>query len=174
MGMKYWEGYIYKITYIPTGQIYIGQAIGSWKEHKRLNEHFVRNSQLIERYIKFKGSDNFIGDVIETIEMYSIKGDFKARLDNAEKYWIEYYDSYECGFNLTKGGSGSFGRTPSQLNRQMFVLSSLGKPHSSEHNRKISQSMNGHIVSNDTRMKMRLSHKDKHRVYDESGHFHYE
>ena len=112
MNQKHWQGYIYKITYTPTGQVYIGQSVGDWNKPKRMEVHFKTKNkgQLIDRFINYKGKENFTTSVIDKIEMFSIKGDFKARLDNTEIFWIWYYDSFECGFNLSKGGGGTFGR----------------------------------------------------------------
>lgn len=50
----------------------------------------------IHRAINKYGKTNFTIEVIEEIE--------STNLNDREKYWIEYYDSYNNGYNSTKGG----------------------------------------------------------------------
>lgn len=45
------------------------------------------------------GIRNFSFDIIEKVP-------FKE-LNNREKYWIQFYDSYNNGYNLTRGGRGN-------------------------------------------------------------------
>ena len=94
-------GYIYKVTNKINGKIYIGQTIQSvkdrWYRHcgksgiskAELNTHFKR---AILKY----GKENF---TIETIEMCD-----STELDDKEKFYISYYNSYINGYNSTIGG----------------------------------------------------------------------
>lgn len=94
-------GYIYKVTNIINDKIYIGQTIQSvkdrWYRHcgksglsdNEMNTHFKR---AILKY----GKENFR---IETIEICDSKD-----LNEREKYYISYYDSYKSGYNSTLGG----------------------------------------------------------------------
>lgn len=50
----------------------------------------------IVKAIKKYGKENFIIELIEEVRTED--------LDNREKYWISYYNSYEEGYNCTKGG----------------------------------------------------------------------
>lgn len=89
---------IYKITNNINGKIYIGQSRNiesRWQQHQEP----ARNS-LISRAIKKYGVDNFTFEVIEecTIE----------ELDKREIYWIDYYKSFDNGYNLTRGGEKGF------------------------------------------------------------------
>lgn len=96
-------GYIYKVTNKINGKIYIGQTIQSvkdrWYRHcgksgiskAELNTHFKR---AILKY----GKENFI---IETIEMCD-----STELNDKEKFYISYYNSYINGYNSTIGGQG--------------------------------------------------------------------
>lgn len=86
--------YIYKITNLLNNQIYIGLTTRTvdarWKEHCR------HNSQLIDKAIEELGKENFS---IETIEECD-----EGILDEREQYWINYYDSFNSGYNNTLGG----------------------------------------------------------------------
>lgn len=94
-------GYIYKVTNKINGKIYIGQTIQSvkdrWYRHcgksgiskAELNTHFKR---AILKY----GKENF---TIETIEVCD-----STELNDREKFYISYYNSYINGYNSTIGG----------------------------------------------------------------------
>lgn len=96
-------GYIYKVTNKINGKIYIGQTIQSvkdrWYRHcgksgiskAELNTHFKR---AILKY----GKENF---TVETIEVCD-----STKLNDREKFYISYYNSYINGYNSTIGGQG--------------------------------------------------------------------
>lgn len=87
---------IYKITNLINNRIYIGQSTNiqsRWEEHKfySSNEHTA-----LQAAFKKYGVSNFSFEVIEECS--------KEQLDEREIYWIKFYDSYNNGYNLTKGG----------------------------------------------------------------------
>lgn len=86
---------IYKITEKDTGYCYIGQAVDL---NRRLREHKnAYSNQLIDRYIREKGKDNFSFEIIEECDI--------SQLNEREKYYIEKFNSYRNGFNQTPGGT---------------------------------------------------------------------
>lgn len=91
---------IYKITCNETGKCYIGQSINienRWKQH--LYESFNRQDDTkFHNAIRKYGKENFELEVLEECELN------QEILDERERYWIEYYDSYEKGYNSTRGG----------------------------------------------------------------------
>lgn len=95
-------GYIYKITNKINNKVYIGQTITTvehrWKGHLQAWKGNRHCQALYDAFDKY-GIDNFI---VETIEKCDIE-----ELDDREKYWIQYYDSYNNGYNLTVGGDGN-------------------------------------------------------------------
>lgn len=116
--------YIYKLINMITNKIYIGKT--SVEIEKRIKRHFNeanKGSNLyLHQAIRKYGKENFRVeqiDVAETLE----------ELAKKEKYWIEYYKSYEkeIGYNLTKGGEGG-ALTGDALER--MKQSKRGKPHS--------------------------------------------
>ena len=94
------RGFIYKITNIINGKFYIGQTIQNVKE--RFYQHCATkcskavSNMAIHRAIKKYGKSNFTVEVIEEID--------SANLNDRERYWIKYYNSYNNGYNSTKGG----------------------------------------------------------------------
>lgn len=94
------RGFIYKITNTINSKSYIGQTIQNVKE--RFYQHCATkcskavSNMAIHRAIKKYGKSNFTVEVIEEID--------SANLNDREKYWIRYYDSYNNGYNFTEGG----------------------------------------------------------------------
>ena len=90
---------IYKIQNKLNGKIYIGQSkhiYQRWKQHKSCQKP---NAILTIAFQKY-GIDNFSFEIIEECN--------QKDLDEKEKYWIKYYNSYEDGYNLTRGGASGF------------------------------------------------------------------
>lgn len=96
-------GYIYAITNSVNNKVYVGQTIrpvnARFRQHINDAKKYSKNSNIklynaINRY----GSDKFSVCVIEECEAES--------LNEREKYWIKYYDSFHNGYNTTSGGGG--------------------------------------------------------------------
>lgn len=95
-------GYIYKITNIVNNKIYIGQTIrdiqSRWNQHinNAYNEN-DKNNHFHNAILKY-GENSFSIVIIEECP--------DEVLNEREKYWINYYDSYNNGYNSTLGGEG--------------------------------------------------------------------
>lgn len=93
------KGKIYKITNKINGKVYIGQTIQSLKD--RFNRHCSDykdnhfNMPIKQAILKY-GKENFAIELIEEVE--------QDKLNEREVYWISIYDSYNKGYNCTKGG----------------------------------------------------------------------
>lgn len=94
--------YIYKITNIINGKSYIGKTNLSiekrFKEHCRDSKKERCEKRPLYSAMNKYGIENF---VVEQIDECSI-----AEVDEREKYWIEYFQTYKNGYNATKGGDG--------------------------------------------------------------------
>lgn len=91
---------IYKITFIPTGEAYIGKSSNinkRWLEHIKSAYGLgtIAHSSFHTRLAK-EGVWNFTFELLEKIE--------KERLGEREKYWIEFYQTKEFGLNERSGG----------------------------------------------------------------------
>lgn len=97
---------IYKITYIPTGQVYIGSSSNiqnRWNKHvSELNTKNHHSWKLQEVWDKEENKDNFKFEIIELV-------DKKTKLFDREQYWIDYYDaaSHE-NFNILDKAGATF------------------------------------------------------------------
>lgn len=115
---------IYKLENIYSKKIYIGQAKDI---RKRLRQHFEylnandyrrENCSLINAWIKYNG-DCFKYEILE----YCLE----SELNDKEIYWINYFDSYNNGYNQTHGGQYNFYKHEySEEDRK--ILSNLHNP----------------------------------------------
>lgn len=93
-------GYIYKIQNKLNGKIYIGQTVKSLQ--KRFTQHKNNsNKEYFSQIVLYKAFNKY---GIENFEFEGIEEVPNELLDEREKYWIEYYDSYFNGYNSTLGG----------------------------------------------------------------------
>lgn len=113
--------YIYFIINQVTGEQYIGQTTNF---SRRKSEHFSKlsenkhpNTKLQNAYNKY-GKENFV------IEKICFDNLTKKELDQQEIFYIEKYDSFNNGYNLTRGGTG--GDTKSKLNFEQFCFAYFG------------------------------------------------
>ena len=91
---------IYKITYIPTGEAYIGRSTdisNRFKEHvlSCFSIGHIAHSSLHTKMAR-DGIWNFTFEVIEEVS--------KDKLNEREKYWIDFYDTVNYGLNMKAGG----------------------------------------------------------------------
>lgn len=93
--------YIYKITNKLNGKIYIGKTectiAKRWKEHLNKIDDYAGKRPLYSALKKY-GIENFLIEEVEKCDSQII--------NDREKYWIAFYDSYENGYNATLGGDG--------------------------------------------------------------------
>lgn len=99
-------GLIYIITNSINGKVYVGQTIQTlqkrWQEHCRKGFSTSERNMRIKRAINKYGKENF-----QIIELERCNAE---ELDEREIYYISLYDSYNKGYNSTKGGkSGAKG-----------------------------------------------------------------
>lgn len=93
-------GYIYKIENNINHKVYIGQTIKFYEkrfEQHRLNykREYFSQLALYKAFNKY-GIENFTFSPIE-----EVNNEF---LDERERYWISFYNSYYDGYNSTLGG----------------------------------------------------------------------
>ena len=92
---------IYKIENIDDGKVYIGQSVNV---KNRMRDHIKSAvgistiaNQWVHEAMKEEGIEKFIFHLIDDCG--------REELNNREKYWIDYYQSNDWGYNRTRGGS---------------------------------------------------------------------
>src|SRR5208283_2983105 len=95
---------IYKITNSINNKAYVGQSQTSleerWNHHKSDAKRNDRNSHFYNAIRKY-GTDCWKFDILEEIDDIEL-------LNEAEKKWIEYYDTFNNGYNSTNGGENGY------------------------------------------------------------------
>lgn len=94
---------IYKFTNKINNKSYIGQSVNI---ANRVHDHYYRAfynypsnkeyEKAFYRALRKYGKENFIFEILEECS--------KKELNTREQYWIQYFDSYNNGYNETIGG----------------------------------------------------------------------
>ncbi|MBQ4060550.1 MAG: GIY-YIG nuclease family protein [Bacilli bacterium] len=91
---------IYKITYLKTGEAYIGKTTDistRWTNHiKTVCGLEGAAHSTLHTYMEDKGLWNFTFEILEEVE--------KDKLSEREAYYIDFYDTKHYGLNMKKGG----------------------------------------------------------------------
>lgn len=160
---------IYRCLSKITEMSYIGQIFGAhqtlerrWRQHCHPTER-TRNLHL-EKAIQEQGIDKFQITILDCALT-------KPELDFKEKFYISLFDTYEHGYNGTRGGNApgidslikmsraKQGKLP--INLSKLHISNKGRKHSPETCRKIGDKHRGKTVSEETRQKIRKIHLGK-------------
>lgn len=164
-------GIIYGWYCTITDKWYIGQTVNP---EERFNKHIYllkKDNTHFHNALRKYGLNNFVYCILEDNVL-------RENLNLKEIEWIEYYDSFLNGYNLTIGGDGINGVIQSKDTRKRISESLKGKPtwnkgkHLSEnHKKKISESNKGKpswskgkhgIFSEETLKKISESSKSRH------------
>lgn len=103
---------IYKATNKINGKSYIGQTVQTLNQRKSRHKYAVEHNE--QKYSKFYaaikkyGWDNFEWEILEENNSWSYED-----LDNKEKYYIQFFDTLNNGYNLLPGGQDSI--TPEEM-----------------------------------------------------------
>ena len=93
---------IYKIENLINHNVYIGQSINinkRWRQHKSaaFNPNSKDYNMIIYKAIRKYGLENFSFNILEQC--------LSEELNNKEIQWIQFYNSYQQGYNATPGGN---------------------------------------------------------------------
>ena len=133
---------IYKVTNRINGKVYIGQTKRTLEQ--RWRHHCCQSGcTLLHRAINKYGKENF------TVEQIDVATD-QDELNKKEIYWISFYNStdHEKGYNLTTGGEvkkemSLESRKRMSESHKNKPSNRLGKHHTEETKKKISEAMTG-------------------------------
>lgn len=111
-------GYIYKII-SPNKKIYIGQTININSRKTKYKYKFFKGQIKLwlncEKY-NWNPIDNF------TIIEECLCGENKKTLNEKEKFWINFYDSFKNGLNCNEGGNGNLNYIVSDYTKKVLSL----------------------------------------------------
>jgi len=168
---------IYKVQNKLNGKMYIGKTIQDFEKYKHIHIRSAKNGydlkkgchpRIFYNAIRKYGEENFEWEILYTC-------DDKKKLNEKEIFFIDKYESFIKGYNMTQGGDGGDGGFYCRTNeiRDKISLSLMGKKRSQESKEKQSKSISGekHPLygighSDKTKEKIRLSKTgDKNHNY---------
>lgn len=150
---------IYKITNKINNKIYIGMTTKNieirWKQHLKVSKNKSnKNHRLIHKAILKYGIENFIFEKLYETDVINLE-----YLKELEIKYIKEYNSFESGYNLTKGGDGTYGYKLSQERKDYLSKLYLGTKLSDKHKSNIKKGLlNRHYkTSEETKLKIKNS-----------------
>lgn len=155
------DGYIYMFKNKVNQKCYIGKTINLKSRYYAHVDASKRKSYLQKAITKY-GIDNFEFSVLEHIQ-YEDVSTLNSKLNELEIYYIEKYDSYNNGYNLTLGGDGTLGAKRSDKSKKAYSESKKGNknPAKSEKvKRKISNTLKEYYKIN-THPKMSITARNR-------------
>lgn len=158
--MANFKGYIYKFTsLIDPSKCYIGKTfhIGS-----RLNNHLTGrgNTSSFQKALDLYGITSFTFKILYVREAPTIE-ELNKTLNELEKFSIDKFDSFNNGYNDTKGGLGSLGYSPSDEVKELVSVKLKGHKVSEETRKKLSESHKGFKHSKESIDKMKEAFKNR-------------
>ncbi len=127
---------IYLIKNLKTDKVYVGSSV---KLEAREQRHFKNlsngnhHSNKLQNSYNKHGEDSFIFESIEEYE--EIDND---KLIQREQHWIDYYDSYNSGYNCRPKAENNYGHKHSEETKTLMSKRHSGK-NSAMYGRKLSE-----------------------------------
>lgn len=93
---------IYRIVNIVTGECYVGQSKDierRWQQHEEMLFHGNHHSKKFQQAFNTYGPNVFVKVVLKYYHNYD-----KDLLDRDEKMFVQMFNSYHRGYNMTLGG----------------------------------------------------------------------
>lgn len=164
------------------GKCYVGQSV---EPEKRYNAHINAakhgSKYHFHRALRKYGIENF--DYFLVYGNHLPIENIRNILNEQERKWVKFFDSYNNGYNMTPGGDGSgksgtkgmLGKNHNDETKEKIRQHSLLQMQDPEQIRKIRESLTGRKQNPNTVAKRAKSlkgkNKGKHRVYREDGTF---
>jgi hypothetical protein len=176
-------GIIYMATNLINGKKYIGQTQKTLKQRK--NRHYIRKNDggFFHNALLKYSKENWKWEQIDIANN-------QEELDEKEKYWIRFYDTFNNknkGYNLTSGGEhnksysdetrkkisiGNKGKIVSKESKEKMSIARKGKKFTEEHKQKLSESHKGenngmYSKKQSDEAKQKISNSCKGRIVSE-------
>ena len=130
-------GIIYGWYNTLTDMWYVGQTV---RQEERFKSHIIvsenNDKSYFHKALRKYSLENWVYCVLEDNVL-------RANLNMREMDWIEYYDSYYSGYNLTLGGGGSVSRICTEETKKKISDAKVGKPLSEQTKQRMSESRKG-------------------------------
>lgn len=143
---------VYQILNTITGKSYIGKSknyVNRFKKHK--NNSLTKTNRLYSS-MRHHGVENFQLILLEDLGEVD-----HTTANNREIFWIAKFQANnpEYGYNMTKGGDGGYTLSDWSEDDRKVLYAQQGKART------------GHIVSEETRQKLRIAHTGMKKFSDE-------
>ena len=161
--------YIYKITNLVNGKIYVGQ------HSSNTNRYYMGSGSELKKAKKEFGTHNFKMEILEEYH-----GNSRKEFSELEIKWIKKLDATnpEIGYNKLKAGNGGYigkewydsqvGRKHTEEEKRKIGESNKGKVISEEAKKKNSDGKKGKCLSKETRLKISLANKKNRRTIEDT------
>ena len=150
------------------GWSYVGTTMHEKTRRYSWNNHGNKSyggEKINAARVKF-GIENFFYEVLE--EIYDAdENALQMKLDEREAYYVQQFDSFQNGYNTSKGGTGNKGVNFSQTHRNNIGKARKGRKHTDETKKQIGAKLKGRKVSDDTRQKISEGNKGKKRTAEQ-------
>lgn len=150
---------IYGIKNLITGKMYIGKSINC---NNRERDHFYNlkankhHSEYLQNSYNKHGKEVFVFGIIEKCK--------KEELDNKEKYWIDFYDSFNNGYNCTLPTGANVGHFWSDKEKIKLSIS-MKKAWNKPYRKKVGKQHMDYVRSFVNYNKIDYNHKNKRKYY---------
>jgi len=141
---------IYKTTNLINGKFYVGKDANN-------RNYYLGSGSILDRAIKKYGRENFKKEILE--ECNSLE-----ELSEKEIFWIKELNATDetIGYNIAEGGLGgdTFTNDPNkEIRREIIRENSIGRKHSEETKKKLSNLKKGIKFSEEHKQKLKELHK---------------
>lgn len=150
------------------GWSYVGSTMNEKTRRYSWNNHGNKSyggEKINTARVKF-GIENFAYEMLE--EIYDAdENALQMKLDEREAYYVQQFDSFQNGYNTSKGGTGNKGVNFSQTHRNNIGKASKGRKHTEKTKKQIGAKLKGRKVSDETRKKISEGNKGKKRTAEQ-------
>jgi len=164
-------GYIYCYTNKINGKKYIGQTTQNIELRAGKDGHGYDTRFKFGKAIKKYGWDKFEVTILEKIESEDIL-ELYNKLNELEIYYIKFFDTFKYGYNSNEGGGGNTREvtqsTKEKISKTLKSMN-LGRTMYEDTLLKQSQSLKGHVVKDESRIKASKTQIDRQTHWYTNG-----